>query len=436
MIYAARSVAAKQRDRGRKAGNQRFALLVFGGLLVLLFIGFAVAQGFGDPSVPEGDVAVVEEVPEELGTISEKDLERGITQAAASTGQKTVPKPDDPQYEELKEAALGEALDRIWIQGEAEELGIEVSDKEIADELEKLKSQAFKTPAEYKEFLQEARYTQADVNERVKIQVLSERIQEEAIEGAATPSDAEVEEYYEAAKSTQFTQPETRDARMIVTKEKAEADKVKAMLDEDDSSANWKKLAKRFSTDPATKQSGGLSAGLVESETEDPVNEAIFAAPPSQVEGPLKGPNGWVVFEVEKVTAQKVQPLKEVESQIKSQLGEQAQQQATARFIRNYGSTWSSRTFCAPEFLIERCANFTGDGRPAGAPPACYEAEPKDGSPEACPAPVQQVAPALPGTIDVLTPEGQKLAQRPKPAGDKAPEPPPEAGIPGLPPTE
>ena len=33
-------------------------------LLVGLFVGVAIAQGIGNPSVPSGDVAVVEEAPD------------------------------------------------------------------------------------------------------------------------------------------------------------------------------------------------------------------------------------------------------------------------------------------------------------------------------------------------------------------------------------
>jgi PPIC-type PPIASE domain/SurA-like N-terminal domain len=411
---------------------QRAVLIGFAVLLVLLFVGFAVTQGIGNPSVPDGDVAVIEDAPEGLGTITEKDLDRAIEQAAGQAGVKPVPKPGDPQYDELQETAFGEMLDRIWIQGEAEELGITATEKEVADELKKLVDQAFESDAQYEKFLKEANFTQADVNERVKVQILSEKIQQETSEDVATPSDEEVEQYYESAKATQFTKPETRDVRSLTFKDRGQAEKALAELEQDDSPASWKRLAGK-SASPSAKRTGGQAKGIAEGQLPEPLNKGVFAATPGQIEGPLKGQsNSWSVFVVEKVTSEEVQPLSEVESQISNQLSEQAQQAATARFIANYSSKWRSRTFCASDFTIERCANFKGDGRPPGAPPACYEAEPKGGPPAACPAPVQQVAPAMPGTVDVLTPEGEKKPQRPRPAGDSTAG---EAGIP-APPTE
>lgn len=412
---------------------QRLALLAFAGLLVLLFLVFAVAQGIGGPSVSSGDVAVVEDAPDGLGAIGEKELERAIAQAAGQAGLKPVPKPGDPQYDELEETAQGEALDRIWIQGEADELGISITPQEVSDELEKLKKQAFENEAQYRKFLKEANFTQADVDERVKVQMLSEQIQQQASENVPTPSDGEIEDYYEAAKATQFTQPETRDVRTVVNEDRGEAEKAAAALEEDNSDQSWNRVAKKYSEGPASDK-GGLQAEVAEGALPE-LDSAVFGATPAQVEGPVKTAQGFTVFEVDKVNPEKVQPLKEVEAQISNQLGEQAQQQETARLVADYSSKWRSRTFCASDHTIERCANFEGDGRPPGAPPACYEANPKGPAPEACPAPVQQVAPALPGSVSVLTPEGEKLAQRPRPSKlEAAPEG--EAGFPPIAPGE
>ena len=38
--------------------------VVLAALLVVLFVGVAIAQGIGNPSVPSGDVAVVEDAPD------------------------------------------------------------------------------------------------------------------------------------------------------------------------------------------------------------------------------------------------------------------------------------------------------------------------------------------------------------------------------------
>jgi foldase protein PrsA len=407
-------VASTKGQGKRSAGLQRLALLAFGALFILLFVIFAIAQGIGNPSVSSGDVAVVEDAPSGLSPVTEAKFDRALIQAAAQGQIAPVPKPGSKKYEELKETALGEVLDSIWIQGQAAEMGISVTKKEIEDELAKLKKQAFKTEAEYKEFLKKAHFTLADVNERVTIQILSKEIQEQVTEEAPQPSNAEIENYYEAAKSSQYTTGETREIRVVKNKDKAKVEAAKAALEKDDSSKSWAEVAKKYSTD-TTKSTGGLQASVPEGQLAEPLDEAVFAAQQGEVEGPLKEPKAYTVYEVMKITKEKVQSLDEVKAQISAQLAEQAKQETFARFVRNYGSKWQSRTFCASDFLIERCANFKGDGRAPEAEEACFEANPKTPA-KACPAPIPQVKPAQPGTISPLNREGQKLAQRPRPA--------------------
>ena len=125
-------------------------LLIFGLAFILLFAGFAIAQGIGSPSIPSGDVALVEGVPSSVGHVSEAEYKRSLLQAAAQAGLKSTPKPGEKQYEELNKTALGNLFDTIWIQGQAEEMGITVTEKQIATELAQIKKQNFKTAAAYK----------------------------------------------------------------------------------------------------------------------------------------------------------------------------------------------------------------------------------------------------------------------------------------------
>ena len=403
-------------------GLRRLALLGFAALLILLFVGFAIAQGLGDPSVPSGDVAIVEDAPEGTGTISEEQLKHAIVIAAAGGSIKPVPKPGSEKYEELQEAALGEIFDTIWIQGLGEEMGISVPPKEIEEELQKLKKRAFKTEKQYEEFLDESHYTSEDVNERVKIQIFNTKIQEQLKEEVSAPSSREIEEFYEAAKSSQFTTPESRDIRIVVNKDKAKAEEAKAALEKDSSVKSWEEVAKKYSTDPATKGKGGLQSGVSEGQLSEPLNKEVFEAGPGDVGGPVKEARGYVVFEVATIKPEKTSSLEEVKSQISSQLEQQASQQVFSRLLRNWNSTWKSRTFCTEEVAIQRCANYPAEKeleKAREANKACYEADPKEPA-EACPAPVTQVKPAQPGSVSLLEPEGKKLAQLPRPAGEES----------------
>ena len=413
------------------AALRRLAILVFGALFIVLFAVVAVAEGIGDPSVPDGDVALVEDAPSGVGNISEKEFDRALKQSAAQSGKKEVPKPGDPQYDELKEAALGSLLDAVWLKGEADEQGVTVTKAEIAKEFKKLKTENFKTEAEYEKFLKESEFEQSDVDSRVELQMLSTQIQKQITEGVSAPSKSDIENYYDAALATQFTQPETRDIRLVVNKDKTKAESALENLKADDSAKNWKKVAEKYSEDELSKSKGGFQKGIAEGVLEEPLNKEVFSAPKDTVEGLVKTERGYNVFEVDNSTPETTQELKTVESQIESQLKQQREQEAFTEFVAGYSSKWKNRTFCADGFVIERCANFKAAAHPATAEPACYEANPKT-PPKACPAPVFQLIPAMPGTVTPVEPRGTPLAQRPIPAAgeEEAPSLPPGTSLP------
>ena len=417
-------MGAKTGQSGKKAGLQRLALILFGGLVIALFAGFAIAQGIGRESVPDGDVALVEDGPEGENTISEAEFRRAVLQKAAQGGLKKTPKEGSTKFEELKSAALGELLDFIWIRGEAEELGVKPpTAKKMAEELDKIKEQSFPTPAAYKEFLDESKFTQEDVDKRVELQVLSNEISERVQGDAGVPSNDEITEYYEAAKATQFTTKPSRDVRLITNKDKAEVEAAKAALEEDNSPQNWKKVAEKYSSDPSTASKGGLQQGLTEEllATAGPLKAAIFDSATNELVGPVKFQGNYTLIEVVKLNPEKVQSLGEARAQISSTLQTQKQEAFFETFVRNYQSKWEARTVCASGFEISRCSNYKGNGHPATANPACYEADPKVPTTE-CPAVVTPISPTLPGKVTLLQPKGEPFPQRPQPIATEAGE--------------
>jgi parvulin-like peptidyl-prolyl isomerase len=404
------------------AGLQRFALVLFGGAFIALFVVIALAEGVGDPSIPDGDVALVKGIPD--GNVSEVELKHAMLQQAASGGLKKLPA-GGAKLEELQKKAMEEILNAIWVRGEAEELGITVTPKQIATELATIKKQNFKTKAAFQKFLKTSHFTREDVTDRVKLQVFGTQIQERIAKKASPPDEGEISDYYEASKAQYTTKP-SRDVRVIVTKDKGKAEEAKVLLSKDDSPASWKKVAAKFSTDPTSKAKGGLQQGLSEETLQEPLKAAVFQNAQGQVVGPVEFQKSFIVLEVDKLNAEKVQTLDEVKSQIKAQLTQTLAQSVFSDFLNDYQSKWQARTFCADGYVIERCSNYVGNGHSSTADPACYEANPKKPAKE-CPAPVAQAKPALPGTVTILKPTGEQLAQRPRPEGLK------ESGAEGIP---
>src|SRR6266511_3201787 len=351
----------------RVTSNTRILLVVvLTAALVITVAGYAIGRGLGATSVLSGDVAVVDDVPD--GGITSDEFQKTLEQTAARQGIKQVPKPSDPSYPTLRDSAMADALLSRWVRGEADERGITVSDSEVSDQLEKIKKQQFGSERKF------------------------QQIQKQVLPTAPNVSQSQIENFYEANK-TQFTQPETRDVREIVNKDPSKVEQANQLLDQDDSPDNWKKVAAKFSTDQATKSNGGLRQGVAKGQTEPAVDAAIFTAPAGQLVGPIEGQTADYLIEVEKVNPEKVTSLSDATSQIKQQLSQGIQQQAATAFQQDFVDKWTSRTFCASGYVMDRCANFT----PTDACNGDDSGEQGDVDKTGCPAPVASMAPVAPG---------------------------------------
>jgi parvulin-like peptidyl-prolyl isomerase len=411
-----KSGAPQTKRSGGSSGAQRVGLVLFAVVFVALFVIFAVSEGLGAPSVPSGDIALISSAPSKYEHISEADYKKSLEQQETQAGLKKPPKAGSKKAEELHTTAVSELLNSAWIFGEAEELGIKVTPKEVEAELAKVKKESFKTEKAFQEFLKESHFTAEDVNERLELQILSTKIQEK-ITGETPPlSEAELESYYEAEKAKQFTKPPTRDVRVVVNENKKEVEEAQKALEADNSAASWKKVTKKYS--PTTAAQGGLQKEISEEFLQEPLKKDIFKSETGELIGPVKQAKSWLLLEVVKETPEKVQTFPEVKATIEQTLaGEKEQKYFSEWVAESFTAKWTGRTHCASGFTTEQCANYKGNGHPAGASEACYEANPKVPAKE-CPAPVVQTQPAIPGTVSLKNPEGERKVQRPRPPAE------------------
>ncbi len=362
----------------------------------------AATAGLGDPSVPSGDVALVQDTPN--GDITQDDYTTALKQAAAQLQLKGVPATSSPQYAQVQSGATDDLLLSRWVAGEAADRGITVSDSQVTDRLDQIIKSQFHGQKGFQQFLKQSHYTEQDAQDRVRLQLLSDEIQKQVIPTAQPPvSDADIQNFYDA-NITQFQQPETRDFRLILNKDQSQVQAAADALAKDDSDANWAKVAKQYSTDPTTKSTGGLRQGVSTGQSEPALDDQVFSAPVGQLVGPFQGQNGYYLIEVQKITPAKTTPLdKQASDQIKQQLASVESQQIAQSFQADFTDKWRSRTFCASSFVNPRCANYK-------APPmTCTQALADQ---QQCPTPVVSTAPVAPGHATVFG-AAQGLPQAP-----------------------
>jgi parvulin-like peptidyl-prolyl cis-trans isomerase-like protein/SurA-like protein len=355
-----------------KRGDRRIIVAaVLAVFVIVFFVIVGLAQGIGHPSPSSDEVAVVEDAPD--GHITVDQFNTALEQTALGQGLQQVPKTSDPQYATLRDTAMANLITSRWIEGEAADRGITASDTDIQNWIK----QNIGGPSQFKKAAKQAGFSEAEARDQARVIVLSQQLQKEVIPTQApSVSDDLVKQFYDANKS-QFTQPETRDVRQIVNKDKSKVEQAKTILEKNDSDATWKKVASKYSTDKATQSNGGLRQGVAQGQSEPALDQQIFSdsVTTNQLIGPFQGQNGWYLIEVEKVTPQSVTPLSKLASQIKQQLAQGEQQQIASDAQKSITDKWTSRTFCATGYVVQQCANFTPPAAATpGAPPVVSSA--------------------------------------------------------------
>ena len=202
------------------------------------------------------------------------------------------------EYEALRDQVLQLLISFQWIQGEADDLGVKVSDAEVKKQFDTQKKASFPKDADFDKFLKDSGQSLEDIMLRVRLDVLSNKIREKVTKGKDKVTDAEIKKYYDENKQ-RFAQPERRDLLVVLTKTKAKADEAKAAIEDGDA---WKDVAKKYSIDQASKAQGGKLAAVAKGQQEKALDDAVFKATKGELVGPVKTQFGYYVFKVDKVT--------------------------------------------------------------------------------------------------------------------------------------
>jgi peptidyl-prolyl cis-trans isomerase C len=249
--------------------------------------------------------------------------------------------PDDPQFEAAVQQIMPQLVGIEIAKAYASEHNITVTDKEVDQQIEKVKKQVgeqarssgqdLSNQEAYEQALKQNNITESELRADLRENLPVQKVQEE-VAGKAEPTDAEIQKFYEQNKEAQFTTPEQRCVRHILFNkdQKQKAEDVKKQLED---GADFAKLAKEYSQDPGSAKNGGDLGCLGKGETVPPFEEAAFGAEEGEIVGPVKTEFGYHILEVTDSKPKQTRPLSEVESQIRSQLAAQKQSEAFSKWL-------------------------------------------------------------------------------------------------------
>ena len=329
-----------------------FRLLV---LLAALALAVVVAGcGGGDDKVPADAVAVVagDEIPRtEYETLLEQ-AKKGY-----KNRNQDFPAAGSAEFQTLKNQAVEYLVQRAEFKQKAEDLGIEVTDKQVETRLEKIKKQYFSgDQKKYEKQLKDQGLTEEQVRADIRGQIVSEKIFAKVTTDVKV-TDEEIKKYYEQKKATQYSQPESRDVRHILVKTKAKADNLETQLQ---NGADFGELAKKFSEDTGSKANGGKLT-ITKGQTVAPFDKTAFALKKNQISDPVKTQFGYHIIQaLGDVKPATVTPLKDATPAIKQELGQTKKNEKMTAWIEDLKKDYKDKISYAVGFSPPPEASTTG----------------------------------------------------------------------------
>jgi len=299
---------------------KRLALVMAAATLLLV----PVVAGCGE-SIPAGAIATVgdqvvtQEQFDEIVAISEKQATN------ASPSPQPFPSPGTQQYDYFAAQVVNMLVNQELMKQQGAELGVTVTDKQLDDKIKQY-NQQFGSAKKFQQYIEKQGMTMDFATTLIRNQLLTQAIYEKVTsESKVTEDDMKA---YWKEHSDSFQQKATRTVRHVLVKNKIVAAKVQALLAADNSDANWKAVAKKYSIDPNTKATGGNLGPISQGMMVAAFDKAAFSVKKNVVSVPVKTQYGWHVLEVTAITPGKTVTYDQSKAQIKQML--QAQNQQTS----------------------------------------------------------------------------------------------------------
>ncbi|WP_349409587.1 peptidylprolyl isomerase [Pseudalkalibacillus sp. SCS-8] len=215
-------------------------------------------------------------------------------------------------YQELKNQPQSEQILKDLVQYKVLSEKYEVTDKELDKEIEYLKKQ-FGGEDGFKKALEQSGIKgEEELREVVKRNLVFFKAQSEGLEVSEKEMKKKYEEEYKV---------EEVEARHILVKDEKTAKEVKQKLED---GGDFAKLAKEYSQDPGSKDSGGDLGTFKRGQMVPEFEDAAFTLEPGKISEPVKSQHGYHIIEV---LNQKKQSYEEAKYQIKKAILQQKVQE-------------------------------------------------------------------------------------------------------------
>ncbi|MGP6158851.1 MAG: peptidylprolyl isomerase [Vulcanimicrobiaceae bacterium] len=220
-------------------------------------------------------------------------------------------------------SVLNQLIQGLLIDQYAKDNHIDIPASDVQKKEDEIKSKY--PPGQFEAILKAQNLTEADVQRILRQQLVIQK----AVSGTVHVSDADVAKYLQANHATLDRGEQVR-ARHILVADQKTAEALEAQLK---AGAKFEDLAKKYSTDPSSKDKGGELGYFSKGQMVPAFEHAAFTQPLNVVGQPVKSPFGYHVIEVEERKPAQVATVANSGDKIRQLLTQQQEQQQIPEFL-------------------------------------------------------------------------------------------------------
>ena len=234
---------------------------------------------------------------------------------------------------------VNELISELLIKDRADRLGITVTEPEIKDAVSRLKKQYnINTDEQFEESLKSAGLTRADMELRLRETLITQKVFGRELRSRNELTDPELRERYNREKE-RFRLPERAHLREIVIL-KPEASKLEEARTR---AAEVGEAARKPGTDfanlastmseSATKDKGGDLGEVAKGDLVAELDQAVFAAAPGTIIGPIETKSAWFLMKVEQRLPSEVPAFESIKEKLRRDVDEETFQRDYRAYI-------------------------------------------------------------------------------------------------------
>lgn len=232
---------------------------------------------------------------------------------------------------EYEKELINEMLAEVLLKDRADRMGLTVSPQEVAEAIERLKSQyGLSSDAEFNESLRSSGMSRSEMEARLRDTLLTNKVFSRELRGRQELSDRELRDRYETERE-QYRLPERARLREIIlaAPEGADSQTVAATEARAQEIANLARGGAEFTTlvaehsESPSKDQGGSIGVVAKGELIPALDTAVFGSPGNTIVGPVRTHVGFHIVTVDERLPSEVPSFDAVKERLRTEASEE-----------------------------------------------------------------------------------------------------------------